>query len=415
MKVLQVNKFYFPFAGSERVMFETMKLLRSHGHEVAPFAIRDERNLDSEYSDLFPAGLDLKSAEGFSFSRKLAAAFRFVSFRQAYLNVRQVSDSFQPDIAHLHNIYHHLSPSVAAGLKSKSVPVVMTLHDFKLVCPTYSLYRNGNICEECSGGRFYSAVRNRCVRGSLVGSLTCAVEGYIHNLTRAYRNNVNLFISPSRLLKEKFVQMGFPGDRIRVLPNFVQTAPVESRGEESVENKHILFMGRLHPTKGADVLIKAVKMIDDDTLKLVIAGTGEEEKQLRSLAEPLSGDRIVFAGFKTGDDLKGLIREARFGVVPSTWYENCPMVTLEFWGSKKAVVASDLGGLSEMISHNEDGLLVEHGNPEKLAGTIKILLDDPRKAAIMGEKGFEKIKTKFSPESHYRGLIEIYEEAADLA
>jgi len=412
MKVLQVNKFLFPFAGCEQLMFNTAGLLESHGHEVEYFAMGHRGNCPSALSGFFPGGLDVSEhgAKKLGFFGKAATAKRFYFFREGYENVRGAARGFRPDVAHLHNIYHHLSPSVAAGLKRSGVSTVLTLHDFKVVCPTYSLFRNGHICEQCAGGRFYRAVVNRCVRGSVVGSLTCAVEGYLHRMLKMYEDNVDLFISPSRFLRDKVVEMGFPGEKIRVLPNFV-FAPEEQ--PEPGAGEYALFMGRLHPTKGASVLVRAASMIDDPDFRLIIAGTGEEDDELRAVAERDGKGRIEFSGFRTGSELDSLIAGSKFGVVPSIWYENCPMVVLEFWMKGRAVIASDLGGLSEMISGGEGGILVEAGSAEKLAAAMAGLWKDREASDGMGKRGYARAKEVYSPEKHYDGLMKIYREAID--
>lgn len=251
------------------------------------------------------------------------------------------------------------------------------------------------------------AVKNRCVRGSLAGSTVCAVEAYFHSVSGLYTRNIDIFIAPSEFLKSKYIEMGFPGEKIRVLPNFA--IPEPALPDKKDEN-YVLFMGRLHPTKGAILLLDALSHVEDKNMRLVMAGTGEDEPLLRQRAASLSLP-VTFAGFKTGTELEALVSGARFGIVPSIWYENCPMVIIEFWQKGIPVIASDWGGLSEMVDHEKNGLLFEPGSTESLAMAMNNLWDNPQLRKNMGAAGRQKAIDVYGPDNHFKGLMKIYEEA----
>src|SRR3990170_3374023 len=218
MKILLANKFYYPRGGPETVMLQQEKHLKALGHQVIPFAMQDEKNLGSDFSQYFVSSVDYHRLNG-SWWGNSKTALKMIYSPESKGKIEQLLDLTNPDIAHLHNIYHQISPSILKSFKKRNIPVVMTLHDFKLVCPNYSFYREGQNCEECQGRRFYKAVQHRCIQNSRLKSLVCAAEGYFHAWTRTYTDNVNLFIALSRFSLNRFIQYGLPEDKLSLLPN----------------------------------------------------------------------------------------------------------------------------------------------------------------------------------------------------
>ncbi len=224
MRVLLANKFFYDHGGPETVLFLTRDLLQAAGHDVIDFSMQDARNRPSPYAAYFAPHVDLQSVRPTPSS--LMTALRFLDSREAASRVRKLVRDHRPDIAHLHSINHQLTPSIIRVLRDEGVPAVMTLHDYKLVCPAYTMLAGGSVCESCNGGRYYRAVTSSC-RGPARSTLLAAESYLQHNILRSYRG-VSPFLSPSRFLAEKFREMGFKHP-IEVLPN-PTTAQVSSGG-----------------------------------------------------------------------------------------------------------------------------------------------------------------------------------------
>src|SRR5579872_2888450 len=277
-----------------------------------------------------------------------------------------VVDDFRPDVVHLHNIYHQLSPSILRPLRSRRLASVMTLHDYKLACPTYQFLDKGQICEACLGGHFSQAVRRRCEGGSLAASTMAATELALHTRLGAYAP-LGLLICPSRFMESKMRAAGVFPERLRHIPHFAWPRP--PAGDPS---GGVLFAGRLAPEKGVDVLVEAVGRLDG--ARLDIAGDGPERPRLEHLADSVAPGRVTFHGLLPKERVDALLGAAPVVVLPARWYENQPMVILEALSAGVPVVASDLGGASELIEPGVDGDLVPHSDPAALAAALGPLL-----------------------------------------
>jgi glycosyltransferase involved in cell wall biosynthesis len=323
--------------------------------------------------------------------------------------MEEVVRSFRPHVAHLHNIYHQLSPSVLRPLAQAGVPVVMTLHDYKLACPSYLFLDHGKVCEACLDGRFRHAVQRRCKDGSLGASTVLAFESAVHRAIGAY-DGVGVFISPSRFLADRMAKAGVHPTRMHVLNNFVHArvlTPKRSPGG------NVAFAGRLSYEKGVDVLIKAVARLGPG-VELDIAGDGPERAGLEALAAARAPGRVHFHGRLPKERAMELVRSAAVLAVPSRWYENQPMVVLEAFGCGVPVVTSDLGGLPELVDPGQDGLVVPANDPEALAGALTHVLEDPDRGFAMGQAARAKALEAFTPEQHLKRLEALYHKAGGL-
>jgi len=316
-----------------------------------------------------------------------------------------VLDDFRPDVVHLHNIYHQLSPSILRPLARRGVPAVMTLHDYKLACPTYRFLDHGKICEACLGGRFHHAVLRRCNRGSLASSAVSALELSLHTVTGAYRP-VQLFICPSRFIAGRMSAAGVFVERLRHLPHFIDCGGISVRAGAGAG---VAYAGRLAQEKGVDVLIEAVALLEGVTLE--VAGDGPEREALESLARRLAPERVRFHGALSKKATHDLLRGAALVAVPSRWYENQPMIVLEAFACGVPVVASQLGGLPELIEPGVDGALVPANDPLALAGALRDVLGDPGRAVSMGAAARAKVEERFQTATHLARLDELYSEA----
>jgi len=405
VRILHVNKFLYRRGGAEGYMDDLASLQVASGDTVAFFAMEHPQNRADEHQRHFPPYLELAPPPE-SLLGKAKATARIMYSRSARSGIDEVLDAFEPDIVHLHNIYEHLSPSILRPVKKRNVPAVMTLHDYKLACPTYQFLDHGRICEACLGGRFHNAVLRRCKDGSLSASTVCAVETFVHSVTRAYAP-ISRFICPSRFMEEKMRAAGVFPDRLRHIRHFIETANIAVK---ETAGGPVVFAGRLSAEKGVDVLVDAMTFLPADA-RLEVAGDGPERDALRAQADRLAPGRVHFHGRLEMPELHALIRSASVLAMPSRWYENQPMIVLESFACGVPVVASDLGGAPELIEPGVDGELVPPNDPSALAAALVSFLDRPTDALAAGGAGREKVARDFSPQVHVQRLAELYEEA----
>jgi len=399
VNVLLVNKYFYPRGGSERTLFDTAALLQAEGHGVSYFSMSHPSNRETSFSRFFVSEIDYERPG--SPVRNARAAARLLYSTEARTKLARLLDAARPDIVHLHNIHHQISPSIIPLLKKRGLPVVMTLHDYKMVCPVYTLARDGRPCEECRGGRFSRCFVHRCAKGSRAKSLLNTAEMILHQrLLRLYRG-VDVFLAPSRFLKNKVEEMGFKG-RIVHLPNFLPAAGFESGGGPG---EGALYFGRLSPEKGLAVLLEAAGRTG---ISWKIAGEGPMRAALGAAIRERSLTNVSLLGYKPAEALIPEIRSSMFVVLPSVWYENQPYAVMEAFALEKPVVASRIGGIPELVRDGETGLTFESGNAADLAEKAMLLARSPERVRDMGRKARRLIETEFSPADHYRRLMGVY-------
>ena len=399
LNVLAVNKFFYHYGGVESHYFALVDLLKGKGHDVIHFAMLHRKNVASVWSSFFVTEVDYESARGLA---KLRAALRTLYSLEARRKLRSLIKTKRPDIAHLHHIYHQISSSILYELHNFKIPIIQTLQDYKLVCPNYKMYidHRSEICQRCIGGYYYNVIKYRCMKQGLAASILAAVEAYLNLILRPYHRFVDHFITPSIFLKEKLVKAGFSQDKISVLYNFINTGDFSpSHGGNSV-----LFLGRLVPEKGGEVLIKAAARMKH--VDFWIAGTGSQEVQLRRQAAGLPNVR--FLGRLSSRDVRSALSEALCVVVPSLWHDVAPVVIQEAFAAGKPVIGTLVGGIPELVSHYETGLLVPPGDVEALVEAINQLYSNPALAMRMGRAARERAEKLYSPDLYYRKLLSLY-------
>jgi glycosyltransferase involved in cell wall biosynthesis len=394
MKVLLVNKFFFLNGGSERVFFQEKDFLTRNGVEVIDFSMLDPRNIQSPYSVYFVDNIDYSRDAGLI--SKFKNATSFVHSTKALDNLSQLLENERPDIAHLHNIYHQLTPSIIPLLKQHKVKVVLTLHDYKLVCPAYNGLNGMQLCNECHGRYFWKPFTINCQRSISRGSLL-AVEAFWHKWIGSY-DAVDLFIAPSDFMKKQINQRVHPS-KIRILPNGIESKKYLPNYSDK---GYALYFGRLSKEKGLKTLLEAHNSISD-SLSLKVVGTGPLAEELK-----VSYPRAEFIGYKCGDELNDLITNAAFVVVPSEWYENCSMVVLEAMAFGKPVVGSRIGGIPEQIVDGKTGILFEMGDTEELAQKMLTLTNNSPLRLAMGKAGRVRLENLYDFENHGKELMKIY-------
>jgi glycosyltransferase involved in cell wall biosynthesis len=405
MRILYCNKYNYPFSGTEVYLFEAMELMRSKGHEVALFSMADSRGSSTAYDRYFVPHIDFKEQSGWF--HKVALAARAIYSCEARRRIRAMIAEFRPDVAHVRNIYHHLSPSILWELRRQKVPIVYHLNDFKVLCPSYNLVLRGEACEACKGGEFWHALKEKCYPG-WGARMTLVAEAYFHKWLGTYRKCVDCFLAPSQFVRDKFVEQGWDPEKFEVLPHF---QPVKAVVERSAEDAPLLYFGRLSPEKGVDDLLHAMRRLPN--LRLIVAGDGPERGRLEHLAAELGLANVEFAGHMRGAELERAIAGSRFTVLPSHAYETLGKTILESYAEARAVVATDLGSRRELVQAGKTGILYRTGSVEELVSAIQFLSSQPEPADKMGREGREQVRQRYTPEAHYEALVGLYERLAD--
>ncbi|MGH9513860.1 MAG: glycosyltransferase family 4 protein [Terriglobales bacterium] len=406
MRILYCNKYNFPFSGTEAYLFEAMEMMRSRGHEVALFSMKDARGEPTPYDRHFVNQVDFKSRGGPVHQARLAA--RAIYSFEARRKLRGMIEAFRPDVAHVRNIYHHLSPSVLWELKCRGIPVLYHVNDFKLICPSYNMVSRGSPCEKCLGGKFRHVVTERCYKGSPGSAWVLAAEAYTHRWLRTYEKCVDRFLAPSRFVKNKLTENGWDQTRIDVLPHFQVIA--EETPPNFSPKTPILYFGRLSAEKGLTDLLQVMQQLPE--IPLIIAGEGPQRGELDQLVRDLRLDNVRFTGQLNRASLSKLVGAARFTVMPSRAYETMGKSILESFASGRAVVASDLGSRRELVQDGKTGLLFRPGDLPQMAQAISHLYQAPETAIRMGSEAREFVRTNHSVQSHYAQLVKIYEDLA---
>ena len=418
MKILLINNYHYSRDGVTRAYFDLAEILTAHGHEVAFFSAHSAKESPTEWSKYFVGATDFEGEKiGFLTKLKLIAK-GFYNF-EAKRNLTKLLREFKPDVAHLHNIYHHLSPSIIGVLKKNNIPVVMTLHDYQLVSPNYNLFSQGKIWEGAKGGKYWRCLTDRCVKDSFWRSFLAMVESYFYQWLGSY-GKIDLFISPSQFLIDKFGEFGFKREII-YLPNpfLLPSAAISAKAAEGKSffakaaedrEKYLLYYGRLSGEKGIVDLLRAYAQIKTE-VKLKIVGSGP---QAAELAQIVADEKIIgveFLGYQTGDNLWQLVAGAELVVVPSRWYENAPYSAIEPMGLGKIVLASRLGGLTELIRDGENGFLFAAGDASDLTAKLKFILSHPELKNSIGAQAIASVKEKNDPEKFYQALLKVYQSA----
>ncbi|MBI5056294.1 MAG: glycosyltransferase family 4 protein [Nitrospirae bacterium] len=416
MRILLVNKYHYYRAGPEAVYLKTAELLKSHGHRVVFFSMHHPENLPSETDEFFVPYLELTAQH--SILNQVKIAGRILYSFNARRNLSNLLDKYPIDIAHLHDICYHISPSIIYEFKKRNIPVVMTLHDLKMICAAYYMFADGKICEACQGGKYYMAIRNRCVKESLAKSILAASEMFLHHKILDVYNNVDIFIAPSIFLKKELGKMGFKKKVIH-LSNFIDLNEDEELNQEEdihgVPAKSVVYIGRLSYEKGLITLLEAAKLLLDrgEQVQINIIGDGPLKDELQEKVRLERISNVRFFGHMKHEDLYNEIRKSLAVVLPSECYENNPMSVMEAFALRKPVIGSRRGGIPELVKDFERGMTFEPGDPEDLVSKIEYILNNRDKLKMMGEKARMFAEYELSPGKHYQSLMEIYKQASE--
>lgn len=399
-RLLSINNYYYLRGGSEAVYFEHNRLFERLGWDVVPFSMRGAQNAPTPWSNFFVP--DTAADAAGSLLGKMSRASTAIYSREAARRISALIEAARPQVAHAHNIYHHLSPSVLVELRRRQIPVVMTLHDLKLACPAYKMYTGDAICEACRGGALRHVVKNRCIKNSAAMSALVWLESTVHQALELYQRNVTRFVVPSRFFLDKFAQWGIDTSRFVYIPNSIDVDAMPMQGPSG---NTFVYLGRLVPEKGVATLIKAAARA---RVPLRIIGTGSEEPQLRALAAQVGGE-TEFLGYLTGAALRSALAGTRAVVVPSEWYENAPLSVMEAAALGLPVLGADIGGIPELIRHGQTGFVFQSGSVDALAALLEQVQGLPLTTLrTMGAAAREWMQTDFSPTAYRERMLSLY-------
>lgn len=409
MKILLINYRFFLSGGPEKYLFAVKELLESHGHIVIPFSVKSKRNVKSEFEHYFAEPIGSDEQVYYEEYKKNPKTILQMLDRQFYsVSVKKklerlIKDS-KPDVCYLMHHYNKLSPSVIDACKKHKIPVVMRLSDFFLACPNALFIRQGKVCEECLQKSLISAVKHRCVKNSLLGSLIKVSAMYFHQLLRIYRK-VNYIIAPSTFTISK-IRQKLPKNKFVHIPTFIN--PTEKYNPRLGD--YALFVGRTEEEKGIMTLIKAFQGTNYK-LKIIGKSSTEYDSKIRAYLKDNKLKNIEFPGPKYGNELWKIYRNARCVIVPAEWYENMPNVLLEAMLFSKPIIASNLGSFKELIADKRTGLLFEPKNPDDLRKKVELIFRNDNLAKTLGKNAYHEAITKYAPKKHYEKLIEVFNKA----
>ncbi len=387
MKVLLVHNYYQQPGGEDVVVRQERKLLESRGHQVVTFEQTNKEMLD------------------YPILERLRLPKRTIWAGGPYREILDLIRKEEPNIAHIHNTFMRISPSVFVACREGGIPVVHTLHNFRLLCPAATLFRDGKVCEKCLESSLWQGVRHSCYRGSFTATATVALMLGVHRVIRTWTNTVTGYIALTEFSKRKFVGAGLPNEKIHVKPNFVVPDP----GEKDELGDFAVYVGRLSPEKGLQTLLKAWRQLRTP-IPLHIIGDGPMRVELEQEASQHDISNVVFAGRLSPEETRSRIRAARLLILPSECYENFPMTIVEAFSCGTPVVCSRLGAMQEIVEDHRNGLHFTPGNAEELAAALERAWDHPRLIRAMGQAARRDYKEKYTAERNYAALMAIYQQ-----
>lgn len=394
MEIINISQSFEIKGGSDTYFKALSALLADHGITVKEFASSVNE------SEVYPRAINFDKPS-------LTEIVKYFYNPDAKKKLESFLSANRFDVAHLHIYYGKLTSSILQPLKKQGIPIVQTLHEYKIVCPTYKLYDGHALCKDCSGNHFYKALFKKCNRDSFAKTFISAAEAYV-SLWGGSQSLIDRFITVSDFQKRQIADMGFKSDKITTVHNFIDlsTYPDFYR-----EGEYVLFFGRIEQVKGIDSLIDAFESLPDH-MKLLIIGHGGYETEVRKRIDASSslGKKIKILGFMNKEEISRAIHQSKFVVVPSIWYETFGLTVVEAMAHFKPVIGANIGGITEIISDGQDGFLITPGSQVELADQIKLLWNDESLIKKMGMAARQKVEQHFSPQQHFEKLNTIYRE-----
>ena len=392
MKILMVNKFLYPRGGCETYMLNLAEELKAKGHEVEYFGMYDENNTVGNSLGLYTTNMDFHS-KGLA---RFLYVFKIIYSFEAKRKIEKVLDDFKPDVVHMNNINFQLTPSIIYAVKKRNIPLVQTVHDYQMICPNHLLYSFGEVkpCERCISGSKFNCFKYNCIHGSKVKSLIGSIEAKLYSILKTYKK-VDLYICPSKFLEEKLLSASelYKGKTL-ALHNFIEKKPMPQKIVP--EKPYVAFASRLSKEKGVDLLCETAKMLPE--YSFIVAGSGPDGECLKDIPN------ITMKGFLTGDELISLMANAKVMLLPSVWYENCPLSILETHSFGVPVITMNSGGMAELVEDGKTGALINEPTPDAIAEAIRRCFEDEEYYDIL-KQNCETMREKIIEVSEYSDIV----------
>jgi glycosyltransferase involved in cell wall biosynthesis len=386
MKVLAVHNRYQQPGGEDQVFLAETTLLESYGHRVVRYSTHNDR----------VAGMN-----------RLALAGNTLWNSSTYRELRALIRQERPHVAHFHNTFPLVSPAGYYAAKAEGVPVVQTLHNYRLLCPNALFFRDGRVCEDCMGKVIpWPGVVHKCYRGSRAASGLVTAMLTTHRVLRTWTEMVDAYVALTEFARRKFVEGGLPAEKMVVKPNFVYPDPGPGEGRGG----YALFVGRLSPEKGVGTLLAAWERLDRP-VPLKVVGDGPLREQV--VEAPDRHPCVEYLGYRPAEEVHGLMKEASMLVFPSEWYETFGRVAAEAFATATPVIAADIGAIAELVEHGHTGLRFRPGDPEDLAAQVGWFLSHPEEHARMRREARAEFEAKYTAERNHQMMMEIYESALE--
>jgi glycosyltransferase involved in cell wall biosynthesis len=382
MRVLLLHNYYQQPGGEDQVFASEASLLEAHGHRVLRCVSHNDRVAEMG---------------------RPALAKNTIWNAGVYRELRALIRRERPQVAHFHNTFPLLSPAAYYAAQAEGVPVIQTLHNYRLLCPNALFFREGRVCEDCLGRAVpWPGVAHACYRGSRSSSGVVAAMLSTHRVAGTWSRAVDMYIALTEFASQKFTQGGLPAHNIAVKPNFVYPDPGSGHGK----GEYVLFVGRLSQEKGVEVLLAAWELLQGN-VPLKVVGDGPSARQVAEAAKRLRG--VEWLGRQPKDSVRALMKDARALIFPSVWYEGFPMVIAEAYAVGLPVIASDLGSMSSLIDHGRTGLLFSPGDPESLTAQVEWALAHPAELKRMRKGARAEFEAKYTAERNDRIRMDIYQ------
>lgn len=402
MRVLLVHKFHKYTGGAEVFYLEVGRVLKEHGHDVAYFSTLDRDTLDTAYKDYFVKAPDFKTG---GILGQIKAFLKIPYNFEAKKAIGRLLDDFKPDVVHAFGVITQLSPSVFDAVSSRKIPLVVSINDYKHLCPASKFFHHGHLCEDCKGGTFYKAITNKCSHNSVKYSVASSLESYVHDFLDIYKKNIDLFLFASDFMAHKTEE--FWGKNTFNYKKLKNPVKVSKNPTLLKKENYGLYFGRLSDEKGVELILESLKRLPHIEFKIV--GDGPTLEELKHKAKDYGLEKIQFLGAKWGDELREILNRAKYTVAPSLWYENFPYSILQSFEAGVPVIGSNRGGIPELIGEDR-GILFDADNISTLSEAIKKMDSDSEASKAMGNTARKFIEDNFSDSIFYKNLILAYDE-----
>ena len=382
MKILSVHNSYQQPGGEDQVFAQEAELLRAHGHQVFLYRVSNDQINGANPLVLFGAT---------------------IWNRQTHQELRTLLQRERPNIVHVHNTFPVISPAAYYAANEEQVPVVQSLHNYRTLCPAATLFRDGQVCEQCVPKQVpWPGIVHACYRGSRFATAAAAAMLATHNYKQTWSKSIAAYIALTDFARHKFIEGGLPADKIIVKPNYLQTDPGRGRGK----GNYALFAGRLTPEKGISTLLEAWRQIGSE-LPLQIAGDGPMAAEVEKVVSEIKG--VTLLKWLPHQEILQRMKEASVLILPSTWYEGFPMILAEAFAVGLPVIASNLGSLSSIVDHQRTGLHFEAGNAGRLVEAVRWFRAHPAEAGLMRGQARREYQAKYTADANYAQMIKIYD------